>query len=307
MQSLLSTVTNVRLQTFAIPDSDSPTDSESSETREEPQPSETAIITALFGWSILPPAPPPERPRTQSLSRASSVAPATPVRTPLRAASVLSLREGTPTPGTPGRARVLGESVSRASTPVPTKPDATLLHCALCQRRVGLWAFMLPPQSNGAASASDMPKQPQRRQLDVLREHRSYCPYVVRSTVVPSMPAPQRAGSPRPSLAAQPTGQNTVEGWRAVLTVVGRHGMARKQRIAHARSVSGRSMNEAATQLAQESSLPQGEQEIDAVEAMVAGVKSRGVCCVRSYIFCITDERFLQGKDLLKYVKGLLG
>ena len=66
-------------------------------------------------------------------------------------------------------------------------------------------------------------------------------------------------------------------------------------------------MNEAATQLAQESSLPQGEQEMDAVEAMVAGVKSRGVCCVRSCIFCITDERFLQGKDLLKYVKGLLG
>lgn len=303
----MSTVANVRVHTFAIPDagSDSPTNSETSDTREEPQPSETAIITALFGWSILPPAPPPERPRTQSLSRASSMAPATPVRAPSRAASTISLREGTPTPGTPSRARVLGESASRASTPVPAKPDATLLHCALCQRRVGLWAFMSPPQTNGAASTSDLPKQPQRRQLDVLREHRSYCPYVVRSTVVPSMPVPQPEDPSRTSLSASSTGQSPVEGWRAVLTVVGRHGMARKQRLAHGRSVSGRSTNDPATQLAQDDRPPEGEQEMDAVEAMVAGVKSRGVCLGGSYMLRITDHKNYPGQGSPQVCQGI--
>lgn len=212
--------------------------------------------------------------------------PPTPTRTPSRAASVISLREGTPTPGTPTRARVLGQSASRASTPSPAKPDATLLHCALCQRRVGLWAFISPPQTNGAASTSDAPKQPQRRQLDVLREHRSYCPYVVRSTVVPSMPAPQSEDTSRPSLSAQSAGQNTIEGWRAALTVVMRHGMARKQRLAHGRSVSGRSTNDPA----QDDRPSQGEQEMDAVEAMVAGVKSRGVRLAGPHTLLFVDD-----------------
>ncbi|KZT73623.1 zf-C3HC-domain-containing protein [Daedalea quercina L-15889] len=292
VQSLLSIISAARVRTFAIPDSDSdsPMDSENNNAHEEPQPSETATITALFGWSVLPPAPPSERSRTQSLSRASSVAPSTPVRTPLRAASVTSLREGTPTPGTPGRARFMlgqGQSTSRMSTPVPTKPDTTLLHCALCQRRVGLWAFMSPPQTNGTSSTSDVSRPQQRRQLDVLREHRSYCPYVVRSTVVPSMPAPQPESAPNQSTPMLPTSQTTVEGWRAVLTVVLRHGMARKQRFGHGRSVSGRLVNDP---IAPQDEQPQeGDVEVNSVEAMVAGVKSRG------------------GKDLLKYVKGLLG
>ncbi|KAH9916168.1 C3HC zinc finger-like-domain-containing protein [Fomitopsis serialis] len=289
IQSLLSTISAVRVRTFAIPDSDSdePMSTENGDASEEPQPSEAAIITALFGWSVLPPAPPPERPRTQSLSRASSVAPSTPARTPTRAASVMSLRESTPTPGTPSRARpMLGQSSSRATIPAPVsaKPDTTLLHCALCQRRVGLWAFMSPPQTNG-----DAPRPQQRRQLDVLREHRSYCPYVVRSTGVPSMPAPSSEGASASFATTQPSSQNTVEGWRAVFTVVMRHGMARKQRVGHGRSVSGRSANDPSASQGQGDRPQEGEAEVGSVEAMVADVKSRG------------------GRDLLKYVKGLLG
>ncbi|TFY67687.1 hypothetical protein EVJ58_g1455 [Rhodofomes roseus] len=288
VQSLLSTISTVRVRTFAIPDSDpdDPMSSDNGEPDEEPQPSEIAVVAALFGWSVLPPAPPPERPRTQSLSRATSVAPSTPTRTPARAASVMSLREGTPTPGSSSRARImLGQPNSRASTPAPApapaKPDTTLLHCALCQRRVGLWAFMSPPQTNGAATTDARPQQ--RRQLDVLREHRSYCPYVVRSTVVPSMPAPQSEGAPARSATTEPA---TVEGWRAVLTAVMRHGMARKQRFGHGRSVSGRSASGSVFSNGQPL---ENEAEVDSVEAMVAGVKSRG------------------GRDLLKYVKRLLG
>lgn len=289
MQSLLSSIASVRVRTFAVPSSetDSPVGSEDDEAQAEPRPTETAVITALFGWSIVPPAPPAERSRTQSLSRATSVALATPARPPSRAASVVSLREGTPTPGAPTRARVLGQSASRAPSPLPAKPDATLLHCVLCQRRVGLWAFISPPQTNGTAT-SDTTRQPQRRQLDVLREHRSYCPYVVRSTVVPTMPAPQPSNTSRTSLSV--AGQNTIEGWRAALTVVMRHGMARKQRLAHARSMSGRSTNDLAAQYAQDGRPPQGEQEMDAVEAMVAGVKSRGVRITGSHVVSFADD-----------------
>ncbi|OAX31397.1 hypothetical protein K503DRAFT_860764 [Rhizopogon vinicolor AM-OR11-026] len=102
------------------------------------------------------------------------------------------------------------------------------------------------------------------RQFDVLNEHWSYCPYVVRSTVVPRPPMPLIS-----SVANAPE-DGAAEGWRVVLTVVLRHGLSERQRMAafHCPEVA---MN-----------------ELEGVEAMVAGVKSKG-------------ER-----ELLKYVKGLL-
>jgi hypothetical protein len=44
----------------------------------------------------------------------------------------------------------------------------------------------------------------------------------------------------------------------------------------------------------------------DGVGAMVAGVKSRGVCAVISISTPNSNHAF-QGKELLKYVKSLLG
>lgn len=122
--------------------------------------------------------------------------------------------------------------------------DNTLVTCILCQRRVGLWAF-------APLSDSDQPRTG-RRQFDLLQEHRSYCPFVVKSTVVPSPSVPNDA----------------QEGWKAVLTVVQRYGLG--QRL-------GRTDDD-------------GDRiQVDGVEAMVEGVKSHG------------------GRDLLKYIKGLLG
>lgn len=93
-----------------------------------------------------------------------------------------------------------------------------------------------------------------------------------------------------------------MEGWRAVLTVVSRYGTLQRQRLGLSRAPSMR-MGDASE------SADSGETQVDPIEAMVADVKSRGVCCS-----CQADHLdemltivVLQGRDLLKYVKGLLG
>jgi hypothetical protein len=104
--------------------------------------------------------------------------------------------------------------------------DATL-YCTLCQRRIGLWAYVraspTSPNGNGRADplspfGSPLPPRnlPQPKVLDVLKEHRSFCPYIVKSTPLPSI-----GGKPREAI---------VEGWRAVLSVVGRCGMSSRRR-----------------------------------------------------------------------------
>ncbi|KAI0661604.1 zf-C3HC-domain-containing protein [Cubamyces menziesii] len=316
VQSVISIISSVALPSPAILANETPStparESTPTPSPARPEPSETAVLTALFGWSILPPAPLPEQPSSPAGSRAGSVVPATPTRgTPSRATSVA--RDGTPTPATPRpplRMRSTTSLHSQFSANSTPRADTTLLHCSLCQRRVGLWAF-LPPRpeeddpmtgdgsSNGAAS-STAKKQPQRP-LDILREHRPYCPYVVRSTVVPSLPTPPPAASSQqkghersPSLAsvasvnssstqlnAQP---NAMEGWRAVMTVIQRYGTLQRQRLGLNRVPSGR-LGEPIAEATGEA----GEAQPDPIEAMVAGVKSHG------------------GKDLLRYVKGLLG
>ncbi|KAJ7727329.1 C3HC zinc finger-like-domain-containing protein [Mycena maculata] len=251
-----------------------------------PEPSETAILTALFGWA--PPPPSTERPRlSSSLSRPSSRAgspfPGTPPRlsrASSRAASAastsalpppVSSSASTPAAAVPGTPRQFLRRISSVLS--ISKHETALLHCALCQRRVGLWAFappVPPTEPDGPPPPTSSRAPAPQRHLDLLKEHRSFCPYVVRSTLVPSLPA-------EPTLPASTAG--VLEGWRAVLTVVLRYGMGQRQRMrrrdgAVAMDVDGEDGTEDA---------------VDGVEAMVASVKNRG------------------GKELLKYVKGLLG
>ncbi|KAI5989191.1 hypothetical protein F5J12DRAFT_897979 [Pisolithus orientalis] len=123
------------------------------------------------------------------------------------------------------------------------------------------------------ASAARTSGSRSRRAFDVVKEHRSYCPYVVRSTAVPSLPSATTSGTSN----LPGNGDGLVEGWRAVLTVVQRHGLSQRQRMS--RFVSGSS----------EGTERWRDEELEGVEAMVAGVKSK------------------EGRDLLKYVRGLLG
>ncbi|OCH94420.1 zf-C3HC-domain-containing protein [Obba rivulosa] len=277
---------------------------------QQAQPSATAVLAALFGWSIAPHTQPPDRASPPSLSRASSVAPATPGRMQSRSSSVVSFRDNTPGPSTPRPPLQMMPSTPGVPAQLisgPTRPDTTILHCALCQRRIGLWAFLPPRNAADSVTSSSSPGSqgtPTRlhpqRQLDLLKEHRSYCPYVVRSTVLPTPPAPPPSATSNgrfppafsSSSLSQLNGQpDAVDGWRAVLTVVLRYGMAQRQRLRLKRLRLQREEEEEGEPGADgDAAMTEAEPiEVDRVEAMMAGVKSRG------------------GKDLLRYVKGLLG
>ncbi|KAI9000613.1 zf-C3HC-domain-containing protein [Trametes punicea] len=313
VQSILSIISSVSLPSSTIPEESQPSmaprETTPTPSSRRPEPTEAAVLTALFGWSILPPAPLPEPSITPSVSRAGSVPPATPSRgVAFRASSIA--RDGTSTPPrTPLRMQSTASLRSQNSANSTARADTTLLHCSLCQRRVGLWAFLpkradeddpMTGDGSGDGNASNgVAKPPQQRQLDILREHRPYCPYVVRSTAVPSLPVPAPASGAQQkdhdhsrslaslSSASSPTMQTNsqssmMEGWRAVMTVVQRYGALQRQRLGLNRVPSGR-IGQASE------SADSGETQPDPIEAMVAGVKSHG------------------GRDLLRYVKGLLG
>ncbi|KAH9856576.1 zf-C3HC-domain-containing protein [Lenzites betulinus] len=310
VQSILGIIASVSLPSPTVLDDDSPSTPSPRETTPTPtgtraEPSETAVLTAFFGWSILPPAPTTEPMRTPSISRATSVIPSTPSRNAIsRAPSVAPSTPLSATPRPPLRSQSTISLRSHLSAGVSAHADTTLLHCTLCQRRVGLWAFLPKgedaPMSEGGSTEGSGATKPQTRPLDILREHRPYCPYVVRSTMIPSMPSPtpatpvaqQKGHQHSPSAASfsstispatlvnPQTG--AIEGWRAVMTVVSRYGALQRQRLGLNRAPSMR-MGDSSD------SGESGETQVDPIEAMVADVKNRG------------------GRDLLKYVKGLLG
>jgi len=134
-----------------------------------------------------------------------------------------------------------------------------------------------------------------QRQFDLLKEHRPYCPYVIRSTIVPSFPMPSGHSAILNGANGNANGNGVgglqevpIEGWRAVLSIVLK---ARKRSFyGTARSVGpvGPVASGGANGSA-ESFVNVDEMEVDHVEAMVEGIKKKG------------------GKDVLKYVRGLLG
>ena len=256
---------------------------------EQVEPSEPAALTALFGWT-LPPYPAEDKAATQgtpsvapSLSRASSVVSFRSERntTPQPASS--ASRYGSLSPASVS-ARLPSTSVSATHTP-QQKRDTSLLYCKMCQRRVGLWAF--GPQ------AVEKENRPQR-QFDLLKEHRPYCPYVVRSTIVPSFPMPSghsailngangnTNGSVGGSLQDAP-----IEGWRALLSIVLK---ARKRSFYGAARNMGppEPVAPAEANSSTESFVNIDQMEVDRVEAMVEGVKKRGVSFLLLYTLIST-------------------
>lgn len=320
INNLRATLATVTLPTPSIADhlDEPPVTPTTESSRSSPIPpgvqlSDEAILTSLFGWSLAPPAPPPERPRTSSSSRASSmrrtpsqshansVAPSTP--TISRAQSVALSSPGEE-PNSPIRQPALRSGSIPPSAPTPRTPntsrDTSLLHCALCQRRVGLWAFgpptprpsfPTPPTGEGSLAQLHVPQPVARpkRQFDLLKEHRAYCPYVVKSTILPSLPGPSssipNARMSNPSLT-QLNNYNAgaVEGWRAVLSVLLRYGASQRQRMSMASRYESRvEEHGTGSRLSSPTKEPQcvGEgnaMDMGGIDAVMAGVKSRGVC-----------------------------
>ncbi|TRM65063.1 C3HC zinc finger-like-domain-containing protein [Schizophyllum amplum] len=323
LSSLRQTVANFVLPVSEGAESDPPL----------PQPCEAAVLASLFGWSLPPPterAPSLSRAgsstrRTPSISRATS--PSVSRRaTPAPGAASIS-RPGTPTPG--GSAiqsaflPLASSSLSIAlSTSRGTAAVGDVVHCVLCQRRVGLWAFRAGEgereSTNGAATLANgtsvvegstpapangtpaprTPSRPTSRQFDLLKEHRAFCPYVVQSTVVPSMqitpPSMQPASSGSGFDQHRRSGSTSslsdpnapVEGWRAVLTIVLRYGASRRLRE---RMGIEEGVETAFGEATPEGAVDTASVDSTGVDSMVADVKKRG------------------GRELLKYVKGLIG
>ncbi|KAG8952855.1 hypothetical protein FRC03_011997 [Tulasnella sp. 419] len=195
--------------------------------------------------------------------------------------------EGEVAPSTPQipKRNLSGGSSINLDRPVDIN---AVMWCEMCQRRVGLWTFTAsfkpvvaserettPPSgsqqnpSEPGESSSQAPSPSRQtsasRQLDVVKEHRSFCPYVTKSTSLPapvfSVPLPASttgsvsstkssrksisfpsrlslsSSSPPPSPPSQhgvKTGSSgnsdLMEGWKAVLTVIGRSGIGMKMR-----------------------------------------------------------------------------
>lgn len=246
------------------------------------EPSDTAILTSLFGWALVPPVNSSTTRRALSTSRASSAVPSNPATPSLSRASSVSLTRAERSPPRPFAFRLPSTLIH--------KKENTVLQCTLCQRRIGLWAFTPQPTRNETISQPSSEGETEtlvtqnttvnpQRHFDLLREHRSYCPYVVRSTFIPSLPVPQsvdstnREGLTRSnsSLAHLNGPPGALEGWRAALTVTLRHGMAQRQRMQF-------------NFMTSESTEEEGEpMEVDGVKAMIAGVKSHGVSLIYCY------------------------
>lgn len=265
----------------------------------ESEPSQPAAIAALFGWSLAPalplPTSTPSRANTPSISRATSVAPSAPA-TPRRPAMLApSSSSSFSTPPALGRisSRLFG--TPRAS-PSPEN-QSKMLYCVLCHRRLGLWASGASSLSLASSAAS-----PTSRQVDVLKEHRPYCPYVTRTANLSTLPVSQSPVSAQ-TFSSINLGVNSglTEGWRAVLTVVLRHRSPTGQRNSDESTADVFGPIDGGAVRVEDGPLD----EVDPVQAMVADVKSKGVRF--SFFTCsLVSNGREQGRELLKYVKGLL-
>ncbi|KAF8525764.1 C3HC zinc finger-like-domain-containing protein [Hysterangium stoloniferum] len=271
-------------------------------------PSVSVLLVALFGWSVAPVLQPLSR-KSSSANLINSHA-----SSHSRAASVQSVsgpsRASTPIPAV--------TSLSFTATPTPTKnatasssslsPDSSgsraitqkdvMLQCRMCQRRIGLWAFTSPSTETSPDVA-----RPQR-QLDVVREHRSYCPYVSKSTPFATFPMCTPPVAPHTSFNLQRaatlgssshsrTGSssstiqdlNLIEGWRAVLNTVLRYGIS--ERSGSVLRTSAETMRSA--DLVPDEAERDNSDAMSGVIELVENVKQHG------------------GKQLLAYVRSLLG
>jgi Rsm1-like len=102
-------------------------------------------------------------------------------------------------------------------------PSHGLLMCALCQRQIATWNFPSSTMSHQSLG-SDNARQHQTRTFDVLREHRTHCPYVVKATLSPflapmSVPYVHEGAPDIRDMALNPS-MELLEGWRVHLRIL---------------------------------------------------------------------------------------
>lgn len=102
-------------------------------------------------------------------------------------------------------------------------PSRGLLVCSLCQRQIPTWNFVSSATGNRSTDFSGT-RQHRSRAFDVLREHRTHCPYVVRTTPSPSLapvsiPYTRNGEADVWDMALSPS-MELLEGWRAHLNIL---------------------------------------------------------------------------------------
>ncbi len=104
-----------------------------------------------------------------------------------------------------------------------SSPSRGLLVCSLCQRQIPTWNFLSSTAANRSMDFSGT-RQHRARAFDVLREHRTHCPYVVKTTPSPSLtPVPMpyaRKGEQDDWDVALSPSMELLEGWKAHLNIL---------------------------------------------------------------------------------------
>jgi hypothetical protein len=188
----------------------------------------SAVLLSLFGWRASPTA----SHVTPSVSRATSPSnsrPSSPVR-PRISAKAQSSATRTASLLIP-TAATLSDSVSHCTPRISSFSGASsfrhnnqVVFCDLCQRRVGLWAYLTSAPEvtivdDALESSAGGISSPSHRVFDVLAEHRTYCPYVVSGPAVSGI-----------SSIDQKTAEPHLEGWQLVLDIVLRYNMGSRAR-----------------------------------------------------------------------------
>jgi len=98
-----------------------------------------------------------------------------------------------------------------------------LLVCSLCQRQIPTWHFLSSTIAKQSLDLSSI-RQHRARAFDVLREHRTHCPYIVKTAPSPSL-APvsvsyTNKGEPDVRDTALSSSMELLEGWRAHLNIL---------------------------------------------------------------------------------------
>lgn len=207
--------------------------------------SELAVVVAFFGWELVPPP---------SLSRAS-----------IRSSSVAL-------PSLP--------SIKMGNSHVSPAQNRALVICQLCQRQVGLWTFK--STANGHSSTPNSPSPfcslsgpNSSRQFDVLKEHRPHCPFVVKSTYLPTISIPSRDTSfNTPTSISQDLLRPLpfVEGWRALMSVISR---SQWRRAVSSRNLGSSIVSTPVSEVRNPFEIVSQDQEVDEVKEIVKDVKSR--------------------------------